>query len=257
MKTYKDKTTRKALIVSNDHALTKLILETLARKNICGIVSKTNQISSLLERHYFNLTLDCLIQNNYNHFELLNTVKRSLPETPVIKIVPKTENECPCLVEFAVNAIKAGYSNFISQELNRAKIESIINTYLPSHKVKNAASIEAVTNIVGKSSRLNQTIEIATKLAPTTAPVLIFGESGTGKELIASLIHHQSNRASGSYIKVNCAALNDGLAESELFGHEKGAFTGALNQRKGRFELADNGTLLLDEITETPLKFQA
>jgi transcriptional regulator with PAS, ATPase and Fis domain len=88
-------------------------------------------------------------------------------------------------------------------------------------------------------------------------PVLVSGESGTGKELISSLIHYNSQRAHGPYLQVNCAALNDSLLESELFGHEKGAFTGAHTQRKGRFEMAHGGTLLLDEITETPLKFQA
>ena len=102
-----------------------------------------------------------------------------------------------------------------------------------------------------------QTVELAKKIAPTSAPVLVSGESGTGKELISYLIHYNSKRARGPYIKVNCAALSDSLLESELFGHEKGAFTGAYNQRKGRFEMAHGGTLLLDEITETPIKFQA
>ncbi len=257
MKTLKNEINRKALIVSNDHALTKLILETLAHKGICGIVSKAEQVTTLLEKHYFNLILDCTPQNNYNQFELLNTFKKILPQTAAIKIAKKLENESFSLVEFAINAIKAGYSDFISQGSNKDKIENIIDTYMPSHKVETAACLETATDIVGKSEKLNHTIELVKKIAPTTAPVLIFGESGTGKELVASLIHYKSNRALGPYIRVNCAALNDSLAESELFGHEKGAFTGAHNQRKGRFELADGGTLMLDEITETPLKFQA
>jgi transcriptional regulator with PAS, ATPase and Fis domain len=98
---------------------------------------------------------------------------------------------------------------------------------------------------------------LAKKIAPTSAPVLVGGESGTGKELISYIIHQNSKRAGGPYIRVNCAALTESLLESELFGHEKGAFTGAHSQRKGRFEMAHGGTLLLDEITETPLKFQA
>jgi transcriptional regulator with PAS, ATPase and Fis domain len=110
---------------------------------------------------------------------------------------------------------------------------------------------------VGRSAKLFQTVNLAKRIAPTSAPVLISGESGTGKELISYLIHHKSRRAQGPYIKVNCAALSDSLLESELFGHEKGAFTGAYTQRKGRFERAHSGTLLLDEITETPPKFQA
>jgi len=102
-----------------------------------------------------------------------------------------------------------------------------------------------------------QTVNLAERIAPTSAPVLISGESGTGKELLSYLIHQKSKRAQGSYIKINCAALSDSLLESELFGHEKGAFTGAYAQRKGRFEMAHGGTLLLDEITETPIRFQA
>ncbi|HPS54197.1 MAG TPA: sigma-54 dependent transcriptional regulator [Sedimentisphaerales bacterium] len=257
MKTPKNEITRKALIVSDDYTLTKIILETLAIKGVHGIVSKTGQVTNLLERHYFNLIFDCTLQDNYNQFDLLNIFKKAIPQTTVIKIIKKLENENSGLIEFAVNAIKAGYSDFVSQGTNKIKIENIIDTYLPSHKIETVASLGTEVNIVGKSTKLNQTIELVKKLAPTTTPVLIFGESGTGKELIASLIHHKSNRASGPYIKVNCAALNDSLAESELFGHEKGAFTGAFNQRKGRFELADSGTLLLDEITEAPLKFQA
>jgi DNA-binding NtrC family response regulator len=100
-------------------------------------------------------------------------------------------------------------------------------------------------------------VDLAKKVAPTSAPVLITGESGTGKELLAYLIYQKSKRAHSSYIKINCAALSDSLLESELFGHEKGAFTGAYAQRKGRFEMAHGGTLLLDEITETPVRFQA
>jgi transcriptional regulator with PAS, ATPase and Fis domain len=110
---------------------------------------------------------------------------------------------------------------------------------------------------VGRSANLVKTIDLAERIAPTSAPVLVSGDSGTGKELIAYMIHHRSKRAQGPYIKVNCAALSDSLLESELFGHEKGAFTGAHARRRGRFEMAHGGTLLLDEITETPIRFQA
>jgi DNA-binding NtrC family response regulator len=102
-----------------------------------------------------------------------------------------------------------------------------------------------------------QTVRLAQKVAATSAPVLISGESGTGKELISYVVHYGSRRAQGPFVKVNCAALSETLLESELFGHEKGAFTGAYSQRKGRFEEAHGGTLLLDEISETPMCFQA
>ncbi|MBN2455830.1 MAG: sigma-54-dependent Fis family transcriptional regulator, partial [Sedimentisphaerales bacterium] len=145
--------------------------------------------------------------------------------------------------------------------LKREKVESLLDTLLPNHQVKICDMAEqgmkTLYRIVGSSEKIRQTVTLARKVAPTSAPVLITGESGTGKELISYLIHHNSKRAAAPYIRVNCAALTDSLLESELFGHEKGAFTGAYAQRKGRFEIAHGGTLLLDEITETPLKFQA
>ncbi|MCP4377237.1 MAG: sigma-54-dependent Fis family transcriptional regulator [bacterium] len=111
--------------------------------------------------------------------------------------------------------------------------------------------------IAGSSDGLMEVVSVARKVAPTSAPVLITGESGTGKELVSCLIHGESDRADAPYIYVNCAAISESLLESELFGHEKGAFTGAHERRAGRFERADGGTLLLDEISETTPKLQA
>ncbi|MCW2484341.1 nif-specific transcriptional activator NifA [Candidatus Symbiopectobacterium sp. NZEC127] len=112
-------------------------------------------------------------------------------------------------------------------------------------------------NMVGKSAAMRQTMEIIRQVSRWDTTVLVQGESGTGKELVANAIHHHSPRAAAPFVKFNCAALPDNLLESELFGHEKGAFTGAVRQRKGRFELADGGTLFLDEIGESSASFQA
>ena len=111
--------------------------------------------------------------------------------------------------------------------------------------------------IVYQSRVMTELIKLATRYAGSSATVLVTGESGTGKELIAEHIHHSSPRADQSYVRVNCAALSESLLESELFGHEQGAFTGAMTARAGRFEAANGGTLLLDEITEVPLSFQS
>ncbi len=154
-----------------------------------------------------------------------------------------------------------GCCDFLIKPLDSKKIENLLDTFLPNHRVSTVASAYEGTHclyrIVGRNAKMLQTIDLAARVAATSAPVLITGESGTGKELLSYLIHCKSKRAQGAYIKVNCAALSDSLLESELFGHEKGAFTGAYNQRIGRFEMAHGGTLLLDEITETPIKFQA
>src|SRR5262249_44695977 len=110
--------------------------------------------------------------------------------------------------------------------------------------------------IVGSSAALRSVLKAVQTVAPTDSTVLIFGETGTGKELIARAIHDLSGRSSKTFVKLNCAAIPTGLLESELFGHEKGAFTGAIAQRIGRFEIANGGTIFLDEIGEIPLELQ-
>ena len=110
--------------------------------------------------------------------------------------------------------------------------------------------------IIGNSHKLNRALEIAMQVAPTDMSVLISGESGTGKETFPKIIHHLSARKHGQYIAVNCGAIPEGTIDSELFGHEKGAFTGAHDSRKGYFEFADNGTIFLDEIGELPTSSQ-
>jgi len=111
-------------------------------------------------------------------------------------------------------------------------------------------------DIIGQNPALTRVLNEVKTVAPSDATVLILGETGTGKELVARAVHRLSNRASGNFVKVNCAAIPAGLLESELFGHEKGAFTGAISQKIGRLELADKGTLLLDEVGEIPLELQ-
>ena len=261
------------LIVDNDPQLARLLLEILARKRIRGIIAETADAAvHSLEKADYSLvfTSDRLRQrpgdepSELTVLRLLDNIKANSPEMPVIMIADteKHPTDAPCLAaDAAVRAIKAGCCEFLIKPPDPKRIETLLDTLLPSRPIRNCDSAEeglhTLYRIVGKSKKLLQTINLAKKIAPTSIPILVCGESGTGKELISYLIHHNSKRSEGPYIRVNCAALSDSLLESELFGHEKGAFTGAYAQRKGRFEMAHGGTLLLDEITETPIKFQA
>jgi len=261
------------LIADNDSELARFMLEILARKGIRGhlVGSKEKALDFISKCNCDFLFVSDTINprsdkfdRSQDGFELLGEVKENWPELPVVMITGARKAE-PInqqqTVMTAVRAVRHGCCDFLIKPLDSEKVEILLDTYLPNHDVSTAASADEDTRclyrIVGRSAGLLQAVELAKKIAPTSAPVLINGESGTGKELIAYLIYHGSRRSQGPYIKVNCAALSDSLLESELFGHEKGAFTGAYAQRKGRFEMAHGGTLLLDEIGETPMRFQA
>lgn len=248
------------LIIDRDTEFVRLMLKACARRTIRGTVANNKKSamdyldqdiwSMVLVNHSFTDSAGA-----YNNSQLLKKIKAHNPELPVI-MVSDTDS-----ANDAVQNIRIGYTDFLVKPISNQKADEILSSFLPNH---HTASIAAATtdnkylyNLIGQSKPLQQTINIAAKVAPTSAPVLITGQSGTGKELIAQFIHHNSKRASAPFIKVNCAAINDSLLQSELFGHEKGAFTGAYVQHKGRFERAHGGTLLLDEITETKPAFQA
>ncbi len=261
------------LIADGDPALARFMLEILARKGIRGhLVADRQSALDFLNKGHCDLlftgdTIDSqpgTSHRSQDGFELLADVRANWPELPVVMIAQAraagSQNNL-YVVETAVRAVRQGCRDFLTRPPDREKIEALLDTFLPNHDVSTIAAAHEDTHclyrIVGSSPSLIQTANLAKRIAPTSAPVLISGESGTGKELFAYLIHQKSRRAQGSYIRINCAALSESLLESELFGHEKGAFTGAYAQRKGRFEMAHGGTLLLDEITETPVRFQA
>jgi DNA-binding NtrC family response regulator len=250
------------LMVADDEESIRLMLEIFARRGIhANLANDEKSVSDFFDKNDCSLAfVDVGPGRSENGFKLLQKIKAYLLEIPVVMMAAAQQNPQQ-IAETAINAVHAGCCEFLIKPLNRQKLETILDTFLPNHKVCNCDLVKQDTlllyRIVGKSLKLARTVELAKKIAPTSAPVLISGESGTGKELISFLIHYHSKRAHGPYVRVNCAALSDSLLESELFGHEKGAFTGAYTQRKGRFEMAHGGTLLLDEVTETPMKFQA
>ena len=167
-------------------------------------------------------------------------------------------------VETAVDAMKRGAYDFLMKPVNLDHLDLLLKRALRSRDVEseNASLREqldskyGMENLIGNAPVMHQLFDTIRQAAPTQASVLIQGESGTGKELVAHAIHRLSTRAKGPFVAVHCAALSSSLLESELFGHEKGAFTGATSQRHGRFEMADGGTLFLDEISEIDLAVQ-
>jgi two-component system, NtrC family, response regulator AtoC len=161
-------------------------------------------------------------------------------------------------VENAVKAIKAGAFDFVIRPLDHVRMKFLVERAFENHKNGNLKASEGKSvNIVTNNDSVLKMLEIARRVADSTASVFIQGESGTGKELLARYIHENSGRSKKPFIAVNCAALPESLLESELFGHEKGAFTGAISKKPGKFELADGGTILLDEVTEMQFHLQS
>ncbi|AHW59772.1 DNA-binding transcriptional response regulator, NtrC family, contains REC, AAA-type ATPase, and a Fis-type DNA-binding domains [Draconibacterium orientale] len=188
--------------------------------------------------------------------EVLERLVVLAPDTPVVMISGHGN------IDTAVDSIKKGAFDYIEKplDLNRLLI-TIRNAMDKSTLVTETRILKKKVNkkfeIIGESKAITDIIQMADRVAPTDARVLITGANGSGKELVARRIHDQSNRASGPFVEVNCAAIPSELIESELFGHEKGAFTSAVKQRKGKFEQANGGTLFLDEIGDMSLSAQA
>jgi DNA-binding NtrC family response regulator len=188
--------------------------------------------------------------------EVLQKVRERDIDLPVIMISGHGT------IETAVEATKLGAFDFLSKPLDRDKLLVTIRNALNQASLsveyrKLRESVEAKWQILGESPKIKEILDVIERVAPTDARVLIMGENGTGKELVARAIHRQSKRSAKPFVEVNCAAIPSELIESELFGHEKGAFTGATSQRIGKFEQADSGTLFLDEVGDMSLRAQA
>jgi DNA-binding NtrC family response regulator len=213
----------------------------------------------LFRQDAFDLVLTDQKMAEMSGLELLQAVHTINAETPVILITAFGT------IEAAVTALKHGAIDYLTKPLNLDELLYRIRQVSDRYRIinENRELREAlqdrhrIEGIIGESGAMLEVLSIVRRVAPSEATVLIRGESGTGKELIAKAIHFGSPRARGPLVKVNCAALPEALLESELFGHEKGAFTGALTSRQGRFELANGGTIFLDEIGDLPLHLQA
>ena len=211
----------------------------------------------VVRKRRVDVVLTDLMMPGMSGVDLVKAVRQLSAETEVIVMTAYGS------VENAVEAMREGAYDFITKPLKRAHVIAVVNKVIEklSLVVENRAlraQLEATKRrpIVGQSLAMRRTLEVIHQAAPSVATVLLLGESGTGKELLARQIHELSPRAGRPFIAVNCAAIPEGILEGELFGYEKGAFTGAVERRLGRFATADAGTLFLDEIGEIPVNVQ-
>ena len=252
---------RRVLIVEDNDTARKQIqvfLETDPTLAVDTAANGGDALKALAERPYSVIVTD-LKMPRVNGLQLLEEVqKRRLPADVIITTGFGT-------VEQAVQAMRLGAVNFLTKPINLEHLKLVIQRALREQALQDEVTAlreklheqYAFHTILSKSPRMHDVFELISHVAQTISTVLIFGETGTGKELVARAVHEASPRRGNPFVAVNCAALPESLLESELFGHEKGAFTSAVGQRKGRFELAHGGTIFLDEIGEIPPSMQA
>lgn len=250
-------TVERILILDDELIIRKALEEQLRRKrlSVCS-VSTLKEAQDHLEKDEFDLLFVDVHLPDGEGTELLDRIAE-MQDPPLVVII--TGNGT---VESAVECMRSGAFDYIIKPFSSSQIDVLMKKakdYRQLVKVNQFFTQESAVGaeLIGKSAPIQQLRSMVSKVAPTEATVLINGENGTGKELVASELYRLSARKNAPFIKVNCAAISETLIESEFFGHEKGAFTGAMQRREGRFELADGGTILLDEISEISPKVQA
>lgn len=240
------------LVVDDDEQLRLALFSTLKHlSHECVLAQNAKEALTLLKKETFDLILSDLKMPKIDGIEFLKQVKQNNINTPFVIMTAFGT------IETAVLAIKLGAFDFIVKPFSKETIEKIISLSTTYNTFKPIQEICNNNEFIFKSKKMQETLELVEKVAKTDATVLLSGETGTGKEVIAKLIHRLSNRSKEKFVSINCASIPQNLLESELFGYEKGAFSGAIKTYKGKFEQANGGTLLLDEISEMQLELQA
>jgi two-component system, NtrC family, response regulator AtoC len=253
-----------SILVVDDEPLMRDLMSDMLKSLKYDVYTASDGLEALdlLSKTNIDLTISDLKMPKMDGMALLTAIKKEYPYIPVLIMTAHGT------VETAVQAMMLGAFNFILKPFTIDAIKALLskaedhrkmvseNQFLKKEviKIKGNTSVESA---VFNSPKMKEILENIDAIAESKSNVFIYGESGTGKEVISKMIHERSRRSDETYIRVNCAAITETLWESEFFGHEKGAFTGADKKRIGRFELANNGTLLLDEITEIPQSMQA
>jgi two-component system response regulator PilR (NtrC family) len=247
------------LVVDDERSMREMLCILLEREGYEAVEAKNaDDALQLFETSLFDLVISDIQMPGQNGIELLARIKKLAPEVPVLMITAFAT------AEQAVAAIKLGAFHYFTKPFNNDEIRALIRNALEKRDLKqentllkrDAKAKDGFCGIIGKSTRMRELFGLIQKVAGSLSSVLILGESGTGKEMAARAIHTSSDRRNKPFVAVNCGAIPETLIESELFGHKKGAFTGAVADRPGLFEQADGGTLFLDEIGELPLLLQ-
>jgi DNA-binding NtrC family response regulator len=252
-----NETEAKRVLIADDEINMRRVLEALLRRDGYDVVTAANGNEALANMgRGINMVITDLKMPGLDGMGLLRKLSVDYPDVPVVMITAHGS------VENAVEAVKLGAFDYLEKPFDQEQIHQIVAKAMLTHKLarRDARPVDTTVHgrfrLVGDSPAIRQLYAVVEKVADTPSTVLITGESGTGKELVARALHDNSSRHAGPFIKINCAAIPKTLMESELFGYEKGAFTGAVGSKPGRFELAHGGTLFLDEIGEIPVEMQ-
>ncbi|KZY30187.1 sigma-54-dependent Fis family transcriptional regulator, partial [Oleiphilus sp. HI0043] len=247
-------TKQRALIIDDEPDIRELLEITLMRMGIDTCSSATiMDAKAYLSEQSFDLCLTDMNLPDGNGIDLVSFIQKNHPDMPVAMITAYGN------VETAISALKAGAFDFISKPVDLNQLRGLVTSALElsKRKANESPSSTQPEHIKGKTKAIQKLNKQIDKLARSQAPIYISGESGSGKELVAKMIHQNSPRAStGRFVPVNCGAIPSELVESEFFGHKKGSFSGAIEDKSGLFRAADGGTLFLDEVADLPLEMQ-
>lgn len=243
-------TQKKALIIDDEPDIRELLEITLGRMQIdTQTAANVNQAKQLLAQNNYDLCLTDMRLPDGNGLEIVDFIQQHRPQLPVAVITAHGS------IDTAIESMKAGAFDFISKPVDLATLRKLVNTAIESSQLQ-PQTVPKLTPIIGESKAIQDLIRNIEKLARSQAPVYISGESGSGKELVAHSIHDLGPRAVKPFIAVNCGAIPRELMESEFFGHKKGSFTGAHQDKIGLFQAAEGGTLFFDEVADLPLDMQ-
>ncbi len=244
---------KQILVIDDEPDIRELLELTLGRMNLeTRSAANMDEARHLLQSFPFDLCLTDMRLPDGNGIDLVRYIQEKYPHLPVAVITAHGS------METAIAALKAGAFDFVSKPLDLNDLRNIVRSALKVNQAPAAPIAEGkgVERMLGQSPAIDRVRDMIKKLSRSQAPVYISGESGTGKELAARLIHELGPRAAKPFVPVNCGAIPEQLMESEFFGHKKGSFTGAVQDKEGLFKAADNGTLFLDEVGDLPLHMQ-